>query len=99
MSEWEYICGELRTRSSTRVYRKDGIGMVQRWRGNRTQTRYFIWALPDSSPEYEADGYHARAIAAVPAMIEFIESVSIYSNDAHLARDATTLIRKIKGDL
>lgn len=60
--QWEYVCGELRDRSSIRVYRKGPIGKVNRHRGGKCKTRYFVWSLPDSSPEYETE---AEALAAI----------------------------------
>lgn len=64
MSDWEYISGETHSGGAVRVHRsRDGlIGRVARIRGNNvtgrytsSKTKYFVWALPDTAPEYDTE--------------------------------------------
>jgi hypothetical protein len=63
---WVYHSGELTTRGCTTVLRSaDGVlGRVTRSRGRQKGHRYFVWALPDSAPEYRTVEEAQQAAAA-----------------------------------
>jgi hypothetical protein len=68
MSEWQLQTAICTTRGCQLVYRSaDGlVGLHLTSSSGRTdRRRYFVWARPDSAPEYASEA-DARAAATMP---------------------------------
>jgi hypothetical protein len=69
MSDWTLVSSISMHHSCTLLYqRADGLlGMLRKSGGRkRDRVRFFVWALPDSAPEYATEAEARQALASPP---------------------------------